>query len=43
MKYLKESEDNWDLDSMRLIFEFDRWNNFRILPAWLPIIKELRI
>ena len=32
MKYLKESEDNWDLDSMRLIFEFDRWNNFRILP-----------
>lgn len=35
MKYLKESEDNWDLDSMRLIFEFDRWNNFRILPSIL--------
>lgn len=33
MKYLKESEDSWDLDSMRLIFEFDRWNNFRILPS----------
>lgn len=35
MKYLKESEDNWDLDSRRLIFEFDRWNNFRILPSIL--------
>ena len=35
MKDLKESEDNWDLDSMRLIFEFDRWNNFRILPSIL--------
>lgn len=35
MKYLKESEDNWDLDSMRLIFGFDRWNNFRILPSIL--------
>ena len=35
MKYLKEAEDNWDLDSMRLICEFDRWNNFRILPSIL--------
>lgn len=35
MKRLKESEDEWDLDTMRLIFEFDRWNNFRILPRIL--------
>ena len=35
MKRLKESEDPWDLDSMRLILEFDRWNNFRILPRML--------
>ena len=35
MKYLKESENFWDLDTRRLIFEFDRWNNFRILPSIL--------
>lgn len=35
MKYLKESENLWDLDTRRLIFEFDRWNNFRILPSIL--------
>ena len=35
MKYLKESENSWDLDTRRLIFEFDRWNNFRILPSIL--------
>lgn len=35
MKRLKESGDSWDLDSLRLIFEFDRWNNFRILPRIL--------
>lgn len=35
MKYLEESGDPWDLDTRRLIFEFDRWNNFRILPAML--------
>lgn len=32
MKRLKESEDEWDKDTLRLILEFDRWNNFRILP-----------
>lgn len=35
MKYLKESENLWDLNTRRLIFEFDRWNNFRILPSIL--------
>lgn len=35
MKYLKESENLWDLDTRLLIFEFDRWNNFRILPSIL--------
>lgn len=32
MQRLKDSEDGWDKDTLRLIFEFDRWNNFRILP-----------
>ena len=35
MGYLKESDDPWDIDTRKLIFEFDRWNNFRILPALL--------
>lgn len=35
IKRLKESTDKWDLDSLRLILEFDRWNNFRILPKML--------
>lgn len=35
MKRLKESEDEWDIDTLRLILEFDRWNNFRILPRML--------
>lgn len=35
MKWLKESEDEWDKDTLRLILEFDRWNNFRILPRML--------
>lgn len=35
MKRLKESEDEWDKDTLRLILEFDRWNNFRILPRML--------
>lgn len=35
MKRLKESEDPWDIDTRKLIFEFDRWNNFRILPMLL--------
>lgn len=32
---LKNSSDKWDHDSYRLISEFDRWNNFRILPGIL--------
>lgn len=32
MLILKESTDNWDKDTLALIMEFDRWNNFRILP-----------
>lgn len=33
MKRLSESHDPWDIDTKRLILEFDRWNNSRILPA----------
>jgi hypothetical protein len=29
---LRISEDPWDIDTMNLIVEFDRWNNFRVLP-----------
>ena len=29
---LRDSEDPWDKDTLTLIIEFDRWNNFRILP-----------
>lgn len=29
---LRESEDEWDKDTFSLIIEFDRWNNFRVLP-----------
>lgn len=32
---LKESGNRWDLDTLLLIQEFDRWNNFRILPKML--------
>ena len=32
MALLQESEDEWDICTRRLIFEFDRWNNHRILP-----------
>lgn len=32
MKILKESTQVWDNDLYTLIIEFDRWNNFRILP-----------
>ena len=35
MGYLKESDNPWDIDTRKLIFEFDRWNNFRIFPAIL--------
>lgn len=35
MRLLKESEDEWDKDTLNLIYEFDRWNNFRILPTLL--------
>lgn len=35
MALLKESEDPWDRDLYALIMEFDRWNNFRILPREL--------
>lgn len=29
---LKDSDNPWDIDTLRFIFEFDRWNNFRVLP-----------
>lgn len=32
---LRDSEDPWDIDTFTLIVEFDRWNNFRILPQIL--------
>lgn len=32
MVLLKESTDPWDIDTYKLIMEFDRWNNWRILP-----------
>ena len=32
---LKESDNTWDKDTLALIMEFDRWNNFRILPKLL--------
>ena len=35
MRKLKQSENKWDKDSYKLIVEFDRWNNFRILPKEL--------
>lgn len=35
MRKLKQSEDPWDQDLYALIQEFDRWNNFRILPLEL--------
>ena len=35
MNNLKLSEDPWDKDLYALIQEFDRWNNFRILPLSL--------
>ena len=35
MKLLKMTEDEWDKDVRALILEFDRWNNFRVLPIML--------
>lgn len=35
MGKLKESDNIWDKDLHKLIMEFDRWNNFRILPRIL--------
>lgn len=35
MGKLKKSEDKWDQDLYALIMEFDRWNNYRILPRIL--------
>lgn len=35
MKWLKDSTDKWDKDLYALILEFDRWNNYRILPRIL--------
>lgn len=32
---LKNSDDPWDKATLMLIQEFDRWNNFRILPKML--------
>lgn len=32
LERLKNSDEQWDKDSLELILEFDRWNNFRILP-----------
>nr|DAL07238.1 MAG TPA: hypothetical protein [Caudoviricetes sp.] len=33
MKRLQDSDDPWDIDTRKLILEFDRWNNARILPG----------
>lgn len=35
MNLLQDSEDEWDICTRKLIFEFDRWNNHRILPRIL--------
>lgn len=35
MRWLKETNNEWDKDTRNLIFEFDRWNTFRILPVML--------
>ena len=35
MRRLKLSKDSWDKDLYTLIMEFDRWNNYRILPRVL--------
>ena len=35
MKRLKESDNEWDQETRAIILEFDRWNNFRILPKVL--------
>lgn len=35
MRRLKESNDEWDQETRAIILEFDRWNNFRILPKML--------
>lgn len=35
IKYLRSSDNPWDKDTLALIMEFDRWNNFRILPRML--------
>lgn len=35
MNLLQDSSDEWDMYTRRLIFEFDRWNNHRILPKIL--------
>lgn len=32
---LKGSDNHWDIATLELIQEFDRWNNFRILPLLL--------
>lgn len=32
---LRDSENQWDHDTLVLISEFDRWNNFRILPKMM--------
>lgn len=32
MAILKESDNPWDIKLFKLIMEFDRWNNWRILP-----------
>lgn len=37
MKRLHESDNAWDQATWALICEFDRWNNFRILP---PLIQQ---
>lgn len=35
MARIKDSEDEWDRDLYGLVMEFDRWNNYRILPRVL--------
>lgn len=35
MVRLRDSGNTWDMDTLILISEFDRWNNFRILPKMM--------
>lgn len=42
MRKLLDSDDEWDKDTKSLIIEFDRWNNFRILPRIMQAPSPFR-